>query len=279
MQVYQLGKAFGLWGNSNSQQAPSADTGPTPEQLAAEQAAAYAAQQQQFNTDAANILNEANSMAGVGNAQAGTPPPSDSTSAVSALLDGSSSAPNVSAAVNALLGGSTDPNASTTAAVSNLLTPPASASGDTPSAQRISSCVANNMTNIQACLPNNANLPAVPPTQQTVTSDGTQELLDFPGDGSVTVVKYPALGSPVSETYNVDGSGTATYAATPSNPNGITVTNNSDGTLTYPAGSPQPTITTYNRDGSVTHPTPTANSDGTLTYPKLPSATPPKGNP
>ncbi|MGD0736375.1 MAG: hypothetical protein ABR976_14575 [Terracidiphilus sp.] len=270
MQIYQLGKAFGLFGSNNSQPEAPADTGPTPEQLAAQQAAAQAAQQQQINADAANILSEANAMAGTANAPDGIP---SSTSQVTSLLDDGSAPPDATTAVNTLLGNSTDPNAATTNAVTNLLGSPTSASGNTPSTQSLSTCVANNMTNIQACLPSNANLPAMPPTQQTLTSDGQQELLDFPGDGTVTVVKYPSLGSPVSETYNNDGSGTTTY------PNGVTVTNNSDGTMTYPANAPQPTVTTYNKDGSVTHSTPTVNSDGSLTYPKLPSAVPPKSNP
>lgn len=85
MQLYQLGKAFGLFGNNNSQPAAPADTGPTPEQLAAEAAAAQAAQQQQINADAANILNEANSLVAADNTDSSQNPP-DTTAQVCALL-------------------------------------------------------------------------------------------------------------------------------------------------------------------------------------------------
>jgi hypothetical protein len=85
MQLYQLGKAFGLFGSDNSQPAAPADNGPTPEQLAAQAAAAQAAHQQQINADATNILNEANSLLGANNTDASQNPP-DTTSQVCALL-------------------------------------------------------------------------------------------------------------------------------------------------------------------------------------------------
>lgn len=85
LQIYQLGKAFGLFGSDNSQPAAPADNGPTPEQLAAQAAAAQAAHQQQINADATNILNEANSLLGANNTDASQNPP-DTTSQVCALL-------------------------------------------------------------------------------------------------------------------------------------------------------------------------------------------------
>ena len=85
MQIYQLGRAFGLFGSDNSQPDAPADNGPTPEQLAAQAAAAQAAQQQQINADATNILNEANSLLGANNTDASQNPP-DTTSQVCALL-------------------------------------------------------------------------------------------------------------------------------------------------------------------------------------------------
>jgi hypothetical protein len=107
-----------LHSNSSQPSQPAEDVGPTPEELAAQAAAAEAARQQQINNDAANILQEANSLVAANGPPSGLPHSSDSTTAVSALLGDGPASPDPAAAVTALLDGS--PGATTTA-VAGLL--------------------------------------------------------------------------------------------------------------------------------------------------------------
>jgi hypothetical protein len=116
-----------LFGQKNSGDTPSQ---PDPAELAAARAARAQAQaamtQQQLNANAADVLNQTNSLMASMNGPSGASPP-DSTAALNALLGGNAPASNSTAAISSILGD--DPQAGTgsanaTATIAGLLGSP-----------------------------------------------------------------------------------------------------------------------------------------------------------
>jgi len=203
----------------NEDDTPAVPAGPTPEQIAAQQAAAEAARRQQIQREAADIVNSANDA--VANS-APDPAPAPSVSSQLNSILGGPSAPNASAAVNDLLS-ATPPNSS--AIINDLLNQTAQP-GSPCAAQSQAYSNAGGMSqqatqDLANCISQNA--PTQPPSATTNQQTQPPCVIDYNTTPS-TATPCSNLGIPTTLTFK-DGTSTATYpdgTVTITGPNGAT---------------------------------------------------------